>query len=145
MNDIPKVMEAKKALISTSNSFRQFLPVLLAVLFLVSMVLVLVPFNFYQQVFTGRRITDSFLGAILGSIMAGNPATSYIIGGELQKIGISKIAIFAFLISWVTVGIVQFPAESLMLGRKFALARNFISFLFSIIIALCINFTLGLF
>ncbi len=30
MNDIPKVMEAKKAQISTLNSFRQFLPVLLA-------------------------------------------------------------------------------------------------------------------
>ena len=145
MNDIPKVMKAKKALISTLNSFKQFLPVLFAVLLLISIVLVLVPFNFYQQLFTGRRITDSFLGAILGSIMAGNPATSYIIGGELQKTGISKIAIFAFLISWVTVGIVQFPAESLMLGKKFALARNFINFLFSILIAFFIGFTLGLF
>ncbi len=128
-------MEVKKALASTLKSFWQFLPVLLAIVFLVSMVLALVSPNFYKEIFTGSGIANSFLGAVLGSIMTGNPATSYVIAGELQKSGIGIIAIAAFLASWVTVGIVQFPAESLMLGRKFALTRNLTSFVFSIVVA----------
>jgi len=137
-------METKKAFISTLNSFWQFLPVLLAVVMLVSLALSLIPPGFYQKVFTGNGLTDAFLGAVLGSIMAGNPATSYVIAGELQKAGIGTVAIAAFLLSWVTVGIVQLPAESLMLGKKFALARNVVSFLFSIAIALLVRLTLGL-
>jgi uncharacterized membrane protein YraQ (UPF0718 family) len=136
-------MKAKKALISTLNSFWQFLPVLLAVVFLIGMALVLIPSGFYQKVFTGSRIADPFLGAVLGGIMAGNPATSYIIAGELQKSGVGLIAVVAFLVSWVTVGVVQFPAESLMLGKRFALARNLTSFFFSIIVALFVYLTLN--
>jgi len=61
--------------------------------------------------------------------------TSYIIGGELLKNGVSLVAVLAFIVSWVTVGTVQLPAESLMLGRKFALLRNGISLIMAIAIA----------
>ncbi len=136
-------METKKAFLATVNSFKQFVPVLFAVVLLISIFLTYIPADFYRKIFIGGKIANSFLGAFLGSVMAGNPATSYIIGGELQEIGVSLVAICAFLISWITVGVIQFPAESLMLGRKFALARNIVSFVFAIIAAFLIQFTLN--
>jgi hypothetical protein len=54
------------------------------------------------------------------------------------------VAMTAFIVSWVTVGLVQLPAESLMLGRKFAFTRNIVSFITAIIIAILTVFTLEL-
>jgi hypothetical protein len=71
----------------------------------------------------------------MGSITAGNPLAGYILGGELLAGGASLIAVTAMIVSWVTVGIVQLPAEALLLGRRFAMLRNLLSFLFAIAIA----------
>ena len=81
-------------------------------------------------------------GSTVGSISAGNPITSYIIGGELLKEGISLFAVTAFITAWVTVGIIQLPAEASILGKRFALARNILSFIFSIIVAIATVLTL---
>ena len=78
---------------------------------------------------------DSLIGAGIGSILAGNPVTSYIIGGELLTQGVSLAAVTAFLVAWVTVGLVQLPAESILLGKRFAITRNITSFVFAIIAA----------
>ncbi len=75
---------------------------------------------------------------------AGHPLTSYVLGGELLKKGISLVAVTALLVSWVTVGSIQFPAEALMLGRRFALYRNLLCFGFSILIAVLTVATLQL-
>jgi len=95
----------------------------------------LIPKSFYSFIFTGSFL-DILTGSVLGSILAGNPMTSYVLGGELFKQGVSLVAVTAFLVSWVTVGIMQFPAESITLGKKFALTRNILSFIFSIIVAI---------
>lgn len=55
---------------------------------------------------------DTIIGSAIGSIAAGNPIMSYIIGGELMKEDVSLFAITTFIVTWVTVSIVQFPAEA---------------------------------
>jgi len=80
-------------------------------------------------------IFDSFIGSIIGSISAGTPIISYILGGEMLKQGISLIAVTAFLVAWVTVGFIQIPAESIILGKRFAILRNISAFVLSIIVA----------
>jgi uncharacterized membrane protein YraQ (UPF0718 family) len=134
----------KQAIMKTGRSFKQTLPILLGVLLLIGLMTTSIPKHFYSKIFTGSRIIDPLLGAIFGSIAAGNPITSYIIGGELREQGVSMIAMTAFIVSWVTVGIVQLPAESLMLGKRFAFTRNIVSFISAIIIAILTVFTLGL-
>lgn len=126
----------------TAGNFIQTIPLLAGVLLLISLAITLIPKNIYQRVFTGKPVLDPLLGASLGSISAGNPLTSYIIGGELLKEGISLIAVAAFLLSWVTVGVVQLPAEVLTLEKKFALLRNCLSFFAAIIISVILYFTL---
>ena len=135
---------SRQAGIKTWNSFKQTFPVLLGVLLLIALVLTAVPKDFYSKFFTGNNFLDPLVGATFGSIAAGNPLTSYVIGGELLEQGISLVAITAFIISWVTVGIVQLPAESLMLGKRFSIIRNLVSFVSAIIVAILTVFILGL-
>ncbi|MBT3297906.1 hypothetical protein HN385_03205 [archaeon] len=119
-------------------------PILIGIILLISLINVLIPKSTYSLIFTGNYFMDSFVGGILGSILAGNPITSYIIGGELLNEGISLIAITAFLVCWVTVGLIQLPAEITILGKKFAIIRNLISFIFSIVIAIITTMVVNL-
>ncbi len=120
--------EFKTAFTKTWNSFKVSIPIIITVLMLISVLQVYLPKEGYTAIFTGNTFTDSFVGAMLGSVSLGNPIISYIIGGELLKNGVSLIAITAFLISWVTVGIIQTPVEAYFFGKRFALIRNIVSF-----------------
>jgi len=135
----PQIKEAGE---KTWNAVKRSTPILLGILLLIAFVIEAIPKNFYEKVFTGHNILDPLLGAVFGSIATGNPLNSYIIGGELMDQGVSLVAVIAFILSWVTVGIIQLPAESLMLGRKFAILRNFFSFLTAIVAAILTSYTL---
>ncbi len=128
-------ISVKQAALKAARSLWRSFPMILATILLVSLVNAVVPKSFYVKIFRKNALFDSFIGSSIGSISAGTPITSYILGGELLKQGISLIAVTAFLVSWVTVGIVQFPAESAILGKKFAFWRNLLSFILSIFTA----------
>lgn len=132
------------ATIKTKNALLQALPLLLGVVILVSISIAAIPKEWYGKAFS-NTLLDPVIGALGGSVAAGNPITSYIIGGELLTEGVSLIAVTAFLLAWVTVGLIQLPAESVFLGKRFALLRNVVSFFFAIIIAILTVVTLGVF
>jgi uncharacterized membrane protein YraQ (UPF0718 family) len=129
--------------VSVLKSMKMSIPVLIGVILLISLVTNLVPKKTFSYLFRGNLITDVLTGGVIGSVAAGNPLTSYVIGGELLKQGISFAAVTAFILGWVTVGMVQLPAESLMLGKKFALLRNGLNFLMALVIAVLTVLTLG--
>ncbi len=87
---------------------------------------------------------DVLLGAGIGSVAAGHPVVSYVLGGELLGAGVSLLAVTALIVSWVTVVVVQLPAESLLLGKHFAIYRNLISFASAIVVAFLVVFSLRL-
>lgn len=129
----------KNILISLGNALKNFvstLPLIVGVILLVGFFRTFVTKQMIQSVFTGRLLQDTLIGAVIGSIAAGNPVTSYIIGGELLKEGINLFAVTAFIVTWVTVGIVQFPAEAGILGKRFAVARNVLSFVLAILVSI---------
>jgi uncharacterized membrane protein YraQ (UPF0718 family) len=134
--------KVKDALAKTISGFKKSFPDIVGVLLLVGIFLQL---NFEEvgRFFTGNSLLDALTGGLLGSFAAGNPVTSYIIGGELLDKGVSLIAVTAFLLSWVTVGLVQLPAEILIMGRKFALVRNLSSFVLAIAVAFAVVITIG--
>ena len=133
----------KDAFFQTGRAFRKSLSILVSVLMLLALADTLIPKQAYRRIFTGNELLDPLMGAVIGSFSGGNPITSYIIGGELRQQGIGMLAITAFLVAWVTVGIIQLPAEALMLGKRFAIARNGVSFCLSILIAILTVLTLG--
>jgi len=134
----------KKAIIKSSKSLGNSIPILVAVVLLIGLANALIPKSFYASIFSKNPVLDSFIGSALGSVLAGNPVTSYILGGEFLKEGISLVAVTAFLVAWVTVGLIQLPAESFFFGKKFAIIRNAVSFIFSIIVAIITVFLVSL-
>ncbi|NQS89833.1 hypothetical protein HQ584_08605 [Patescibacteria group bacterium] len=134
----------KIAITKSAKGMLNSLPILVGVVLLIGLASTLIPKSFYNTLFSKNVVLDSIVGSGLGSILAGNPVTSYVIGGELLKQGISLVAVTSFLVAWVTVGLVQFPAEALLLGRRFAILRNILSFVFSIIVAIITVFIVGL-
>ena len=66
-----------------------------------------------------------------------------VLGKGLFDAGVGMTAVTALILSWVTVGMVQLPAESLLLGHRFALLRNAVSFALSFVTALLVSWTLG--
>ncbi len=125
----------KRAFIKSWRSYQNSLPILIGTLLLLNLVE-----NFfngkYEQLFTGDYLRDTVIGALAGSVSFGIPLTSYIIGGELYKEGISLLAITAFIMTWTTVGVVMLPWEAVNLGKRFAIVRNLVNFVFAIIISI---------
>ena len=134
----------KEAFFNTTRAFKKSLPILMGVLMLLALADALIPKQAYRLIFSGKWFFDPLIGAALGSISGGNPLTSYVIGGELRYEGVSMRAITAFIVSWVTVGIIQLPAEAVMLGKRFAIVRNAVCFCMSIVIAIFTVLTIGI-
>lgn len=101
--------------------------------------------GYYEKIFTNNNILDPLFGNIAGSISFGMPITSYIIGGELLGKEVSLLAVTAFIMSWATVGVAMLPLEAKFLGKKFAIIRNSINFIFSMIIAILVAYTIPFF
>lgn len=127
------------AFYAARNAVRQIvtlLPVLIGVVLLIGLFNAFISRKLLTSVFSGNVILDTLAGACLGSVFAGNPIHSYVIGGELLTYHVSLYAVTAFLVTWVTVGLVQLPAEIEALGKRFALLRNGLSFVLAIVISI---------
>ncbi|PLY06253.1 MAG: permease [Desulfuromonas sp.] len=119
----------------TGRMFLHMLPNILAVVLLSGIIMEFVPLDRLSELLGGNPLTDALVGASVGSISIGNPLVSYILGGELLKQGIALVAVTALLVSWVTVGSVQLPAEIATFGARFALVRNGLAFLSALVIS----------
>ena len=129
----------------TIRTFINVLPIIIGMILVTSLVVTVFEEQISSGVFGNGDILDTLLGASIGSIATGHPLASYLLGGEMLRGGVGLIAVTALLVTWVTVGIVQLPAEALMLGMRFAVYRNIISFTAAIIIAFLTVYTLQFF
>jgi len=131
----------KQSFIKSIKSFKMAMPIMVGILLLINLVSVNFQ-KYYSVIFTGNTFLDSFIGAIAGSISFGMPVTSYIVGGELLQQGVSLLAAAAFIMAWTTVGLTMIPLEASFLGKKFAISRNVVNFIFAILIAIATIYTL---
>lgn len=125
------------------KQFRSLLPILIGVIMLIGLFQGFVSQQALLAFFSGAPIPDSLLGASLGSILAGNPVNSYVIGDNLLKAGIGIAPVAALMLTWVSVGIIQIPAEAAALGLRFALIRAAAGFAAAIIMALAVACLMG--
>jgi hypothetical protein len=136
--------QIRAALLKTLRGFATLLPLLLAMLLLISLLLSLFPDVITAGMFGHGTLLDTLLGASLGSAAVGQPMISYILGGELLAAGVGLTAVTALLVSWVSVGFLHLPAEAMLLGKGYALKRNAVAFLIAVAAGLLVPATLGL-
>jgi uncharacterized membrane protein YraQ (UPF0718 family) len=118
-----------------TRNFGASLPIIAGVILMLGLFRAFVPNRFLSAVFTGELLRDTLTGAMIGSVSAGSPVNSYVIAGELIEENISLVAVTSFMVAWVTVGIIQLPAEASLLGRRFAYVRNILSYILAILIS----------
>ena len=119
-------------------------PLIIGIIGLVGLMQILVPAETLASFFHGNRLIDTFIGTVAGAFASGNPIVSYLLGGELLEQGVSLYAVCAFILSWVTLGLIHLPAEIEVFGGRFTLYRNILAFLFTMIIAVLTTSTLTL-
>jgi len=135
----------KQSIIKAGKGLWKATPMILGTVLIISLISVLIPKSFYTKVFTKNIFLDPLIGSLIGSISAGNPITSYIFGGEMLNQGVSLLAVTSFLVAWVTVGLIQLPAESAILGKRFSILRNITALILAIIVAIITVLILGVF
>ena len=120
------------------------IPVILGVILLVGLFQTFISKDLMSSLFTGIRIYVALLGAAFGSVLTGNPANSYVIGKGLLDVNVGVTGVASFIVTWVTVGLAQIPAEAAALGLRFAIIRAAIAFAVSIPIACFTSWFIGI-
>jgi hypothetical protein len=126
----------------TVSMFQRMVVNILAIIMLSGLIMEFIPLNRMSEFLGGGVVVDGLIGGGVGSISIGNPLVSYVLGGELLGQGVSLMAVTALLVSWVTVGSVQLPAEMQTFGSRFALVRNCLAFVFSLLVAYLVMITM---
>jgi len=134
-----------EALRKAVKQFAGLLPVLLGVILLVGLIHGFLPKGLLLAAFRGNVLQDTVLGVLIGSTLAGNPINSYVMGDTLLKMGLSPYGVTALMLSWVSVWVIQLPAEKAALGLRFAIIRALAAFILSIPASIIIVFLSGSF
>jgi len=85
------------------------LPVLISVILIAGIFEIFITPEMLSSLFSGQALYDTLMGTISGAISVGHPFISYLIGVELLDSGMSYYAVTAFVLSWVTLGVVHLP------------------------------------
>jgi len=134
-----------EALGRASRSLRMIAPMLLAVIGLIGLFETVITPEMIKALFGGSTLNEIVIGVFSGGISIGQPFLSYAIGGELLHSGVSLYAVTAFILSFVTLGVVQLPLEWALFGARFTIVRNLLGVLFAFLIPVATVCMLGFF
>lgn len=135
--------KTRKSLKIAGLSLWRLLPLLAAVFGLVGLFQVFLPPAVIEKTLgESSGITSLLLGGGLGAIAIGPPAAAFPLAGTLLSAGAWPPAIAAFIVSWVSVGVVTLPFEVGVFGVRYALARNGTAFVAALFIGLLMGVVL---
>lgn len=125
------------------KNFLSLLPMILGIIGLVGLFKAFITPQILSSLFVKNAFYDTFIGLLAGAVAVGQAIISYILGGELLKEGVSMYGVSAFILAWVTLGIVQLPLEASVLGIRFTILRNVLAIVFTFIISVATVWTIG--
>ena len=135
--------KSRQSLQIAGQSLLKLLPLLVAVFGLVGLFQEFLP---PQLVSSWLGESSGFLalllGATAGAIAIGPPLAAYPLAGSLINAGAWPPAVAAFILSWISVGIITLPFEAQTFGSRFALLRNSISFISAMLCGLLLGLLL---
>ncbi|MCH9740494.1 MAG: permease [Epsilonproteobacteria bacterium] len=121
------------------------MPMLLGVIGLIGIMQTYITPDILSKLFGYNLYADIGTGTLIGAISSGNPAASYIIAEGLLDQGVTLYAVTAFILAWVTLGIVQLPAEASVFGMRFSVYKNLLTLISTMLVAYFTVITLGVF
>lgn len=126
-----------------AKAFVTLLPLLVAIFALVGLFQEFVPPEMIER-WLGSSSGGVALvtGGVLGAVAIGPPLAAFPLAGSMLDAGAWAPAVAAFIVSWVSVGIVTLPYEASVFGSRFALLRNGLSFLVALLVGWLIGMVL---
>ncbi|MFW5946742.1 MAG: permease [Candidatus Natronoplasma sp.] len=118
-------------------SFFKILPTVLIIIVIIGLMLGFVPPSEISR-FVGEQsgIFGVLLVGLVGSILHIPALVAFPLSASMLESGATVTAVAAFITTLTMIGMVTLPMEIKILGKKFALLRNGISFVIAIMIAL---------
>ncbi len=126
-----------KSIKASSKMMKNLGGQIIAILFLIGLILTFLPPETIKQYLGQTNIfLSSIMSALVGSITLIPAFVAFPLVGSLVDSGANIVPMVAFLTTLTMVGVVTFPLEKKEFGTKFTIARNGLSFVFAIVIAL---------
>jgi len=131
--------DRKKTVLSLKRAWRMFvtiLPQFVAILLLIGLLLALITPEAIQRVIgAGSGFMGMLVTSLIGSVTLVPALIAFPVAGELLRngAGIAQTAVFVSTLTMV--GFITLPMEIRCLGKKTALLRNGLSYLFAFITA----------
>ncbi|HKJ04724.1 MAG TPA: permease [Geopsychrobacteraceae bacterium] len=117
------------------RSLRKLIPLLIAVFGMVGLFQVfLSPQQVEQALGASNGWISLFIGGALGAVSIGPPLAAYPLAGSMLDAGAWPPAVAAFVICWISIGIITLPFEASVFSLRYALLRNGIGFVIALII-----------
>ena len=131
---------SRQSLLAARQTLWRMVPLLLSIFALIGLYQEFVPPELIRTWLGADNHLLSLLnGGLAGAIAIGPPVAAFPIAGSFIATGAWPPAAAAFIVSWVSVGIVSLPVEAHVFGWKFALLRNSITFVAALLIGLLIG------
>jgi uncharacterized membrane protein YraQ (UPF0718 family) len=135
--------KTKQALKMAFGMGRGMIGSILSIIFLIGLILtVLPPEHIAEFIGSQSQLLATVVSAAFGTLTLIPAFIAFPLVGTLVGAGVGIVPVVAFLTTLTMVGIVTFPLEKREFGLKFAAVRNGLSFVFAILIALCMGVVL---
>jgi len=135
--------KAVESLLIARQSLLKLLPLLVAVFGLVGLFQEFLPPELVSRwLGESSGLLALLLGTSAGAVAIGPPLAAYPLAGSLLAAGAWPPAIAAFILSWISIGIITLPFEAQVFGSRFALLRNGISFIAAMLSGLLLGMLL---
>lgn len=128
--------KTKKAYLKASKSFENIMPQFLCIVLIISIMLAtLDPVSISKFIGPNSKFLGVTISSVIGSITTMPTFVAFSTGDILLKSGAGYSQVAAFISTSTMVGILTFSLEAKYIGKKAALYRNIIAFLFAFLVA----------
>jgi len=133
-------VKARQSLTAAHQTLVRMAPLLLAIFGLIGLYQEFVPTQLIERWMGAEgKFLSLLVGGLVGAISIGPPVAAFPIAGSFINSGAWPPAAAAFIVSWVSVGVITLPVEAHVFGWRFTLWRNALTF----VAALCIGLVIG--
>jgi len=120
----------------SKGMMRNMIGDIIGIIFMIGLILTFIPPETIKSILgSGNTFISSLVAAVLGSITLIPAFVAFPLVGFFVDAGASIVPGVAFLTTLTMVGVVTFPLEKKEFGTKFAVARNLLSFVAAMLIA----------